>query len=129
MTDSNNQENDVRTLAMSRASIMKGVKKRRVGFLDIKRINEQVQTYRLDDSDTIIGRTSDNLIKLAYANISRHHSKISPSNETYSIEDLESTNGTYVNGISIAKCVLHPNDIIQIGDTHLFYYEREEIIS
>jgi len=105
------------------------MKKRRVAFLDVKRLDEQVQTYKLKEADTIIGRTKDNSIQLAFPNISRHHSKISFSNETYLIEDLESTNGTFVNGISIAKCVLHPNDVIEIGDTHLFYYEREELIS
>ncbi|WP_052607320.1 FHA domain-containing protein [Lentisphaera araneosa] len=129
MSGSNHQEGDVRTLAISRSSVMKGIKKHRVAFLDIKRLDEQVQTYKLKEGDTIIGRTKDNSIQLAFPNISRHHSKISFSNETYSIEDLESTNGTYVNGISIAKCVLHPNDVIEIGDTHLFYYEREELIS
>jgi pSer/pThr/pTyr-binding forkhead associated (FHA) protein len=124
-----NQQNDIRTLAFSRSSIMRGMKKRRLAFLDIKRINEQVQTYELLEKDLIIGRTSDNPIQLSYPNISRHHSKISFSNDSYQIEDLESTNGTFVNGISIAKCILHPNDVIEIGETHIFYYEREELIS
>ena len=83
MSDSNHQEGDVRTLAMSRSSVMRGMKKRRVAFLDVKRLDEQVQTYKLKEDDTIIGRTEDNSIQLAFANISRHHSKISFSNETY----------------------------------------------
>jgi len=128
MSDLDKQEVDVQTLAMSRSNLLKGVKKQRVSLLDIKRINEQVQTMKLTNNNVVIGRTSDNEIELNYPNVSRHHSKISYANESYSIEDLESTNGTYVNGISIAKCILHPNDVIQVGDTHMFYYEREEVI-
>ena len=128
MSDSDKLEVNVQTLAMSRANLLRGVKKRRVSWLDIKRVDEQVQTMKLEENDVVLGRTADNAIELNYPNVSRHHSKISYSNESYSIEDLESTNGTYVNGISIAKCVLHPNDVIQVGDTHIFYYEREEVI-
>lgn len=128
MSYTDKQEVNVQTLAMSRSNLLRGVKKRRVSLLDIKRVNEQVQTMRLSEKDVVLGRTADNAIDLNYPNVSRHHSKITYSNEAYSIEDLESTNGTYVNGISIAKCVLHPNDVIQIGDTHIFYYEREEVI-
>ena len=62
MTDVNHLEGDVRTLAISRSSVMRGIKKRRVSFLDIKRFNEQVQTYKLQETDVIIGRTSDNTL-------------------------------------------------------------------
>jgi pSer/pThr/pTyr-binding forkhead associated (FHA) protein len=129
MSDFNRQEVDVQTLAMSRSTLLKGVKKRRVALLDVKRVDEKLETLKLDEKNVVIGRTADNKIDLNYPNVSRHHSQITYSNESYSIEDLDSTNGTYVNGISIAKCILHPNDVIQIGDTHIFYYEREEVIN
>ena len=127
MSDIN--EIDVSTLAMSRASVLSGMKKVRAAYLDIKRIDQEVQTYKIPrDQHSIFGRTQDNTIILAYPNVSRHHSKVYCLNDEYIIEDLDSTNGTYINAVNIAKCVLHPNDIIQIGDTKIIYYEREEVI-
>jgi len=119
---------DSSTLAMSRTTVMKGVKKKRISYLDIKRVDQKAHTFKLPDTtDTVLGRTNDNLITLPFPNVSRHHSRIFKSNEDYLIEDLGSTNGTYVNGIKIAKCVLRTNDIIQVGDTRMVYFEREEI--
>ena len=46
MSDPDSQEVNVQTLAMSRSNLLRGVKKRRISLLDIKRVNEQVQTMK-----------------------------------------------------------------------------------
>ena len=84
MSDFN--ELDVSTLAMSRASVLSGMKKERAAYLDIKRIDKEVQTFKIPRTEaSIFGRTQNNVIVLAYPNVSRHHSKIYFMNDEYII--------------------------------------------
>lgn len=64
-----------------------------------------------------IGRTPDNDIVIHAPNISRHHTQIVQHERgEYSIVDLKSTNGTYVNGIRIyGECVLKNTDKVSLG--------------
>jgi pSer/pThr/pTyr-binding forkhead associated (FHA) protein len=67
-----------------------------------------------------LGRTMENEIALPDSYISRKHAKISFENGTYSIEDLGSTNGTFLNGNDIrgkGKQPLKHGDEIQLGTT------------
>jgi len=69
-----------------------------------------------------IGRGPDNNIVLQDYKSSRSHSVIVKQKNIYKIQDLNSTNGTYVNGSKINPNIfynLNPGDIIGIGDTVL----------
>jgi gas vesicle protein len=66
----------------------------------------------------IIGRNEGNLI-LNENIVSRKHAFIYNQDDTYFIEDLKSTNGTYINNYRITKSVLKPGDLIKIGNTKL----------
>ncbi|HEX6652411.1 MAG TPA: FHA domain-containing serine/threonine-protein kinase [Thermoleophilaceae bacterium] len=69
----------------------------------------------------VIGRQAPEEGQLGQdAEISRHHARIARSNGTFIIEDLGSTNGTFVNGRRISKPeLLSPGDRIQVGATTL----------
>jgi S1-C subfamily serine protease len=68
----------------------------------------------------VIGRDSDCDLALRDDKASRHHAQITRSGDTLTLEDLGSTNGTYLNGTRIAApAVLAAGDRITIGDTHL----------
>ena len=75
--------------------------------------------YELASEETIIGRNPTTDITLLDENISREHSIILWDGETgtYSIEDLQSTNGTKVNGKRVRSADLAPGDEIEIGHT------------
>jgi pSer/pThr/pTyr-binding forkhead associated (FHA) protein len=75
--------------------------------------------YELSGEETIIGRNPTTNITLLDENISREHSIILRDTETgtYSIEDLQSTNGTKVNGKRVRSADLAPGDEIEIGHT------------
>jgi pSer/pThr/pTyr-binding forkhead associated (FHA) protein len=75
--------------------------------------------YELADEETIIGRNPTTDITLLDENISRVHSIILRDDETgtYSIEDLQSTNGTKVNGKGVRSADLSHGDEIEIGHT------------
>ncbi len=63
-----------------------------------------------------IGRSGDCDVRLDGLLISNRHATIFPSNSDLIIEDLNSTNGTYVNGERITgRRVIRPQDVIQIG--------------
>lgn len=67
------------------------------------------------DSEIIIGRSSDLSMVLVEDMVSRHHSKITTHNNDLFIEDLGSTNGTFVNGEKISKKRLKEGDRILVG--------------
>ena len=75
--------------------------------------------YDLVADETLIGRNPTTDITLLDEGISREHALILFDAElmTYTIEDLQSTNGTKVNGKRVRSATLSPNDEIQVGQT------------
>jgi pSer/pThr/pTyr-binding forkhead associated (FHA) protein len=83
-------------------------------------------SYALDGEETLIGRNPTTDITLLDEGISREHALIAydPAEDTYVIEDLQSTNGTKVNGKRVRSAELQHGDELQIGST-LFQFVRE----
>ena len=75
--------------------------------------------YKLGDGDYIIGRRSDCQIFVPDMRVSRQHARIRRENQQWSIEDLGSNNGTYVNGQRIQSGVLHDQDEIIIANNKI----------
>ncbi len=68
-----------------------------------------------------IGRADDNDISLADAATSSHHAKIVTIFTSSFIQDLNSTNGTIVNGRKVVRHTLHHGDVISIGNLQLLF--------
>jgi ABC transport system ATP-binding/permease protein len=67
-----------------------------------------------------IGRKEGNTIRLTERNVSRHHARLTRSNGSVFIEDLDSYNGVRVNGDKIAaRTTVREGDLVEIGDYHL----------
>lgn len=62
-----------------------------------------------------IGRGLDNDLVLEDARVSRHHARIEELNKRLLLLDLQSTNGTSVNGQTISRCLLSNGDVISLG--------------
>jgi len=78
----------------------------------------------IDQHAVTIGRDKNADIPLsADDSVSRNHARIRPDGAEFVLEDLGSSNGTYVDGIPIISCRLHGGDIIQIG-RNLFLFDR-----
>lgn len=75
-----------------------------------------------------IGRDPNNLIRLEHNAISRFHCVISASGGEYIIEDLESTNGTYLNGRRITKGKLSPGDELIIANVGIVIEAKRAVI-
>src|SRR6266542_2602568 len=69
------------------------------------------------DEDVIrIGRKDDNHVVLAEKVVSSYHAEIRRRGESYTLVDLESTNGTFVNGERVQKAPLKDRDKVEIGE-------------
>jgi pSer/pThr/pTyr-binding forkhead associated (FHA) protein len=68
---------------------------------------------------TSIGRQPDNTIALHDPKVSRHHAVIKFDDDKYSIEDLESLNGTHIFGKRVIRAVLALETPFQIGNSTL----------
>lgn len=77
--------------------------------------------------DVSIGRDTSNQICLSSALVSRRHCTIRSRNGKFEIADLESYNGTQINGVSITAGALEHGDQITIGDSRfIFLIEGED---
>ena len=75
--------------------------------------------YDLRAEETLIGRNPQTDITLVDESISREHAIIlyDEESDTFTIEDLQSTNGTKVNGKSARSAPLSDGDEIEVGST------------
>ena len=72
-----------------------------------------------------IGKATDNNIVLNYDDVSRKHALLyKDANGNVVIEDLNSTNGTYVNGIKVTSQILHAGDKVTITRNYLLEWEN-----
>ncbi len=83
--------------------------------------------YELTSGETLIGRNPTTHITLLDENISREHAIVLLDEETgtYTIEDLQSSNGTKVNGKRVRSADLVDADEIEIGNTRFRFLLKE----
>ena len=71
-----------------------------------------------------IGRRTTCDIAIDHPAISGTHAVIYLENNAHVVEDLDSTNGTLVNGVAVKKHVLQPLDVIEVGRHKLYYFDH-----
>ena len=81
------------------------------------------EKFVIDEQEVSIGRDPRSKISLPDSGVSRQHARIYQVDTDFVIEDLGSSNGTYVDGVPVVSCVLHGGDSVQIGHS-LFLFDR-----
>ncbi|MCD6385928.1 FHA domain-containing protein [Candidatus Sumerlaeota bacterium] len=83
--------------------------------------------FKIDRPIVTIGRHPSNDITLPFSSVSRFHSRIEVHNNRFYIIDLNSSNGTYVNGRRITQSALSDGDIVIFGNIEL-QFSRESLV-
>ena len=85
---------------------------------------ETPQAYTFAAGEVVIGRSPECDVFLDDVTVSRRHAELTREGETFSIRDLGSLNGTYVNRKRIESVVLEDDDEVQIGKYRLTFLQR-----
>ncbi len=80
------------------------------------------QQVELRDEPVLIGRAADCAISLQHPSVSRNHCRIWREGDAFWIEDLGSTNHTYVNGKAVAREALRDGDQISVGSNAIKFF-------
>lgn len=90
-------------------------------FMEAYLILPNKEIFPLKRTITQIGRKNDNHLIIDNPMISRNHAQIRNINGTFMIFDLNSTSGTFLNGVKINQALLRPGDVISIANYPLVY--------
>jgi len=77
----------------------------------------------LDADETIIGRADNAAILIPSKRASRHHATLTRRGTDFVVQDNDSHNGVFLNGVKIYSAILRDGDIIQIADCAFVYRE------
>ncbi|MFA6955226.1 MAG: DUF4388 domain-containing protein [Thermoanaerobaculia bacterium] len=83
--------------------------------------NAEKTSFPLFDAEYTIGREPGNGIQVPDSSVSGLHAKIRKTSDGYLLEDINSRNGTYVNGERIQSRLLKSDDKIRLGKVHLVF--------
>lgn len=88
--------------------------------------DEPVREFRLEPGRMTIGRRADNDVCLPFPAVSAEHAAVVTIGADSFLEDLDSTNGTLVNGARITKHFLRDGDRIDVGRLELVYVAGDD---
>ncbi len=86
------------------------------------------KTIDLERKPLRIGKKTDNEFVLTDNTVSRYHLAIEQRGDSFVLKDLESTNGTFINGLRIKEAYLSPGDVIGLGNTKIEFIAFDEKI-
>jgi diguanylate cyclase (GGDEF)-like protein len=76
--------------------------------------------------ERLLGRGQQCDLRIQGEGISRRHARLTATGDSYLLEDLRSTNGTFINGERVSSTVLKDGDKIQIGDSVVLKFTRSD---
>lgn len=82
--------------------------------------------FPLHKPEMNIGKRDTNDLILSDKTVSRTHIKIAYADDSFVLQDLDSTNGSYLNGNRVKEAYLAPGDVIKLGNTQLEFRAFDE---
>jgi len=80
----------------------------------------------LNKDVTTVGKRETNDLVITDATVSRNHLEIKYAEDNLLLRDLDSTNGTFINGTRVKEAYLVPGDLIKIGNTTMEFVAFDE---
>src|SRR5437773_2938196 len=94
----------------------------------ISRDGESLTTFVVEPGEYIIGRTDDCQLVVEADLVSREHARLTVNFDHLLIEDLGSSNGTFVNGKPVTEATrLWPNQKVQLGSATLEFHRPKTV--
>ncbi|MFT3723991.1 MAG: FHA domain-containing protein [Hyphomonadaceae bacterium] len=115
---------DFETTLVKDHSVIAGVNRDAVPpRLELARGPGAPRTLALGPDETVVGRSHQANICIESSLLSRRHISIRRSGPEFRLNDLESANGVFLNGVRVHSAGLHEGDTIQIGDVVFVFRE------
>ncbi len=92
-----------------------------MAYLKILSGERKGERIEIDRDKIIIGRASDNVVHIDDPSVSGHHCCILREGRKFTLQDMDSTNGTLLNKVRVKEYRLSPQDIIQTGAIELLF--------
>ena len=77
------------------------------------------RTHELKVDKTTIGRVDDNTLQIPEPSVSSHHCEILLRGNDVVVHDLNSTNGTFINGEKVTESVIKPGQVLRLGQIEM----------
>jgi len=77
------------------------------------------RTHDLKAEKTTVGRVEDNSFQIAEPSVSSHHAELPLRGNDVIVRDLNSTNGTFINGEKITESPIKPGQILRLGQIEM----------
>ncbi len=90
--------------------------------------NADKTAFPLFETEYSIGREATNMIQIPDSSVSGSHARIRKTPDGYLLEDLNSRNGSYVNGERIQSRMLKNDDKIRLGKVHMIFNLPTEML-
>ena len=84
-------------------------------------------TFELPEDKTTVGRVPENLLHIADDSVSSSHAEITFENGNFTVRDLGSTNGTFLNDEPIESSVLTSGDTLRFGSVSTTFISQAEV--
>ena len=94
--------------------------------LELKFKDKILKKIETEKPEITIGRSPNTDIQIDNLGVSRQHARLMKNNGQYVVEDLKSTNGTFLNDEKITKAILKHKDIVTVGKHTLVIHYNEE---
>lgn len=91
------------------------------GFMELAGQNV---SYHLKCDEILIGRHASADIRLSDLSVSRYHAILTVADGVWTITDIGSKSGVFVNGTLVKQRVLYENDVINLGNKRLVFRRR-----
>lgn len=115
---------DCETTLVKDHSVIGGVSAEAIpARLELVRGPQAPRTLALGPDETVVGRSHQANICIESSLLSRRHISIKKAGPEFRLNDLDSANGVFLNGVRVHSAGLHEGDTIQIGDVVFVFRE------
>lgn len=98
-------------------------------FIPLKNQGGLKEKYPIDASPTTVGRHPSNKLSFVVDSVSRFHARVEYRDKQFLLTDLQSSNGTFVNGKKIQSAILNSGDIVLFGELEMKFMSAVDMDS